>query len=355
MRTGARAHLSWLAEFLVPWFAVGGDESGADATVTFSVLSDREWAALRSHAGAGAPADVGCFVLDRGVVRHPAWRDGSGACTVLDPELDALYRVDPAARLVEISTGRHEQRARVALMRVVRELALAHAVRSGALPLHAAAVARASRGVLFVGPKRAGKTTLLLKALGVPGLDFVANDRVVAWTADGLARGMPSIVALRPEVLRGSASLARSLRQHGYHHAVTMTEARAGRVSQRTDGAADLTPAQLCDALGTTPTPEATIAAVVFPVASLDGRSSGLERVTPHEALPRMLDGVFGSRATAVSEVFGQLVGGEPAGLPATPERCRRLLARVSAFVCRFDPRTLDAADAAAMVAFASS
>ncbi len=48
----------------------------------------------------------------------------------------------------------------------------------GLLPLHAACVGRAGRGVLLVGPSGAGKTTLVLHCL-LEGFDFLAEDSVL--------------------------------------------------------------------------------------------------------------------------------------------------------------------------------
>jgi len=71
----------------------------------------------------------------------------------------------------------------------------------GLIPLHAACVGHAGRGVLVVGPSGAGKSTLVLHAL-LAGLDFLAEDSVLVQPQGLLATGVPSFLHLRPDSLR---------------------------------------------------------------------------------------------------------------------------------------------------------
>jgi hypothetical protein len=98
---------------------------------------------------------------------------------VFDEELGAFYRRsqgDPA--VVEIVAARDRAETRLALLRVVREYAMLYAARAGWLILHAAAVDFGDYGLVIAGPKRAGKTTLLLHALRNERGRYVSNDRV---------------------------------------------------------------------------------------------------------------------------------------------------------------------------------
>jgi hypothetical protein len=293
---------------------------------------------------------VDAFVLDGRVVRLPARTGSDGRRAVLDRELDAVYVVAPDATRVEIVAGGSIAAARVAFMRVVRELAASEARRHGALLLHAAALGLGGRAVLLVGPKRAGKTTLLLRALAIPGATFVANDRVVVGPgAMAVARGMPSIVAVRPEVLGALGAVGERVRVLGYRHDLTMAEARRSGATPPPGGGADLTPAQLCDVLGVRAAAEDPIGAIVFPCATPGRGAPRLERLSAAAALPRLLDGLFGGPAAPVSAVFADPAG--PAGDGATvPSRCRHLLDRVPAFLCPFDPAGADPAAVAAAI-----
>ena len=350
VRTRESTHVAWLAEFLTPWFSVGV-EGAHTVTVTFRTRPGAHNEAAEAGARRADRAEVDCFVLDSRVVRHPAWRALDGGWTIVDQELDAVYRVTPDAACVEIVAGGGIPAARVALMRVVRELATAEALRNGALLLHAAALVRHGQAALLVGPKRAGKTTLLLRVLATPGTAFMANDRVIVdGTRDALARGMPSIVSVRPEVLAPMVSVAARLRALGYHHSLTMAEGRHAGSGQPPGRGADLSPAQLCDLLGVRATSAAPVRAVVFLFASPGLGPPSLERLAAPAALPSLIDGLFGGRATPVSEVFaGSSRNGRGHGA-TTDQQCRLLLKHVPAFACRFDPAALDDSAAARLI-----
>jgi energy-coupling factor transporter ATP-binding protein EcfA2 len=84
----------------------------------------------------------------------------------------------------------------------------------GLVPLHAACVGRAGRGILLVGPSGAGKSTLVLQCL-LDGLDFLAEDSVLVKPHDLRATGVANFLHLRPDSLRfldapGRAALLRS-------------------------------------------------------------------------------------------------------------------------------------------------
>ena len=69
------------------------------------------------------------------------------------------------------------------------------------VPLHAACVGRAGRGVLLVGPSGAGKSTLVLHCL-LDGLDLLAEDSVLVRPQRLLATGVANFLHLRPDSLR---------------------------------------------------------------------------------------------------------------------------------------------------------
>jgi hypothetical protein len=348
VRSRQATHVAWLAEFLSPWFAPGAAGPAA-ATVAFRVAPGGPGPPGAPGGRADPPTDVDCFVLDSRVVRHPAWPDPGGGWTVLDRELDALYRVGPERRRVAVIARGGPPAARVALMRVVRELAMVAALGAGAVLLHAGALVRGGAAVLLVGPKRAGKTTLLLRALAARGTAFMANDRVAVRPAGLVARGMPSIVSIRPEVLAALDRVGPHLRARGYHHAVTMAEARPP-TEWRPGKGADLSPAQLCDVLGVAAAPAAPVRAVVFPAACPGLGRVCLEPLPGPAALPRLLDNLFGGRPTPASRLFGGDRLDRAAVAEAAEEGCRRILDGAPAFACRFDPTVLDEAGAATII-----
>jgi hypothetical protein len=189
----------WLREFLIPWFEACPPGSGefrvrltGSASALGALARRQAGATLRPHA---------CFALDSQVVELPGWPDAEG--TVLaDDRLGCFYQLRRGS--VEIAAPPGIRRVRIGLMRVVRELAALRMLgEAGCLDLHAAAFAVKDRAVLLVGPKRAGKTTLLVSSLASGRASLLANDRVFvdARRTPALAFGVPTLVSIRPDTL----------------------------------------------------------------------------------------------------------------------------------------------------------
>lgn len=166
-------HLVWLTEFLGPHF--GADDSGAQ-TCRVRVVEDqgRYEETLRAGPGDGTRD---AFVFDTRIVTLPRWR---GAETRLfDAKWQLFYEVERSPLAVTIISAPGNRRVRSALVDVVREVTINHAQCNGDLLLHASAFAIGGHGVIVGGPKRAGKTTLLLHALSGSPVEYVSNDRVL--------------------------------------------------------------------------------------------------------------------------------------------------------------------------------
>jgi hypothetical protein len=71
----------------------------------------------------------------------------------------------------------------------------------GLVPLHAACVGRAGRGLLLIGDSGAGKSTVALHCL-LEGLDFLAEDSVLVRPNGLLATGIASFLHIRADSLR---------------------------------------------------------------------------------------------------------------------------------------------------------
>jgi len=69
------------------------------------------------------------------------------------------------------------------------------------VPLHAACVGRAGKGILLLGPSGSGKSTLSLHCL-LQGLDFLAEDSVFVRPDDLLATGVSNFLHTRADSLR---------------------------------------------------------------------------------------------------------------------------------------------------------
>lgn len=103
------------------------------------------------------------------------------------PESPTIFHPAPVAHLappensnskVIVVANQNQSSARIAILRVLREIATQRMLASGWLPLHAAAVTFAERSILILGERGAGKSTLMLQLLSEHKCEFLANDRV---------------------------------------------------------------------------------------------------------------------------------------------------------------------------------
>ena len=356
--SGDAACLAWLAEFLAPSFSVDAAAAGAaDVSVSLVVDPDRHACVRADGADADLPP-VELFALDSRVVRAPARQVGDGALRIVDGELGVAYTVDRRRGQVEILAPAADTDARVALMRVVRELAMTQAVARGRLPLHAASLAVHGRGLVLLGAKRAGKTTLLLHLLQAPAARLIANDRtiVIADAAGARATGVPSIVSLRATTLALLPAFAAQARARavGFWH--TLAEGQDRPAHRPGAEVVDFTPAQLCAALAIQAAASAPITAVLLPqVPPPDLAAVRIERLTPEAAAAGLRANVFAGGALGrQAGVFAPLpaAGGSAQDVEARQSAAIEALARaVPAFMCAVPAHVLpDREQAASLV-----
>jgi hypothetical protein len=259
--------LVWLEEFAAPAFDVA--HAGPAACEIGLTADDARFEAARGAGPDPGGGRVPWFSFDSRAADYPLWRAPESRAAVYDEEIEVFYLLDSDATRVEILARAGTRAPRIALLRVLRELATAHARHRGALHLHASAFCYRGAAIVVAGPKRAGKTSLLLHALGDPAVRYLANDRVILSvrpTAPPMARGMPTVVTLRPDAA-GLFPRHQLRRANAYRAYFTRAEARA-RVAtgDATEGMQlSLSPAQFCDLAGTMAVGEAPLAALVFP------------------------------------------------------------------------------------------
>jgi hypothetical protein len=258
---GPEAPLAWLREFLGAAFSDAPPGAPPRARVRVSIAP----VTFENPDG-----EIEMFSLDGSFVHLPVRRDGR---MLLACDGDSvLHRIE--GNDTSILAPEDGPALRLALLRVVREIATAHALAQGWLHLHAAAVETEGTIVAFAGPRESGKTTLLLHALLEGDTRYLTNDRVLLDLAPDppFARGMPTIVSLRDETLARFPEVARRLATSGYARWRTLAEAR-----RATDWRSRLTPAQLRALAGAAEIPGGPLAAIVFPsitpaVATFDMR-----------------------------------------------------------------------------------
>jgi hypothetical protein len=150
----------------------------------------------------GAVSPATCLELDSQPVQLPSWREAAEQ-VVFHEEARVAYRISGDRRRITVVTAPKNAALRTVLMKLVRELAMSAAWSPRGLILHAAACVVDGRAVLIAGPRRAGKTSLLLHALRAEGVRLLSNDRVVLeLDADAtVVHGMPTIVSLRTDTV----------------------------------------------------------------------------------------------------------------------------------------------------------
>jgi hypothetical protein len=189
--------LAWLREMTTPAFdlATSGDPFAS------VIVKPRCRSGLALLADRREP----CFALDAKALAFPARTVGTTR-TVHDRDTGAVYLI--GSKRVEIGPLGPSPGLRIAAFRVVRELAVARAMATPRLQLHAAGIESDGRVVLLAGPSGAGKTTTLAHLAASTRASIVANDRAIVSHTDGAweVRGVPTIVVVRPDTV---ASLPR--------------------------------------------------------------------------------------------------------------------------------------------------
>ncbi|MGH7412488.1 MAG: hypothetical protein ACREJ6_15715 [Candidatus Methylomirabilis sp.] len=350
--SGDPSHLSWLEEFLSPQFQLL-DEGASECTVSLTANNQL----FREVFRRGARPDGGrvdCFALDSHLVRLPLWQSVGPDQIIFDPQFRVFYVVNPDGAGTEMLTRANNLSARISLMRVTREFAMNHLHRAGCLIIHGSAFVVGDRGVIIAGPKRAGKTTLLIHALRGGAVAYLSNDRVVA-SFDGTApmlRGMPTVVTVRRQTLEMFPSLLDRLVARSYRSRLSLGEIREAQlrpVQPDQDGNYYLSPAQFCDLLQVASVAQAQAEALVFPQVTGRSGTIELERLSSKAAAVRLADCLFSSHSMQkVSAVFALSGSGAIPDRAMLEDLCLRLTSQVRCFECRLGDDAYRSAGSAA-------
>jgi hypothetical protein len=363
------ADLTWLADFLacgfepvdasspsheapaalptVPSPSERGARAGARVHEVELVIDPVAYRDLRARGRTDTGPDLEGFAQDSQPSMLEPWQSSPDVVTVRNRKLPGFYRLFRARAAVEILVGDKTSRYRTTLMRVVRELAMDRVVATGGVLVHGAAVAANQRVIVVSGPKRCGKTTLLLSLLASTDTAYVSNDRcVLRVDADGaFVRGLPTIVSMRKNSLDAFPRLREQL-----------LAIRPEMAAPDTDKVS-VGPHELLALLSAKHTSCGAVAAFLFPRVTENRARLSLRRLSTPETLEEFRAGLFRIDApTLLGHVFAtpmtrgktarelaeraerwvaahvpcfriELGGGEP----PTAAECRTLLARVLA------------------------
>lgn len=271
--------LAWLREFLGAAF---DDAARLPPRHTVRVSS------TTLPAAAGASEEIELFSLDGDFVRLPAHAVPDGSLRLRDEAQGIGYELRGGD--VTIFAAEDGPALRLALLRVARELATMHALEKGFVHLHAAALESNGSIVAFAGPRRSGKTTLLLHALLAGGARYVTNDRLLVDPAADppRARGMPAIVTLRDETLARFPDFARRLAATAFARERTLAEANAATGSRP-----NLSPAQLRTLARAGEAAEGPLRAIVLPTVDPSVPRFAIRELAPDDAAPRVRGALF--------------------------------------------------------------
>jgi energy-coupling factor transporter ATP-binding protein EcfA2 len=339
VRSAEGVYLEWLEEFFVPQFGVE-EVAVADWEITIVLDGDRYERLVRLGP---SREELLCFALDTRDIHLPRWNADSPAKILFDEKAETFFLVESECRRITLVSRRDGGRSRIAVMRVVRELAMNRAQRDGGVILHASAFNLGNGGVIVTGPKGAGKTTLLMYALQATPSEYVSNDRVLL-RLEGAARirGIPTIVTLREPTLRFFPPVLDRLRESGYTIRLTRREASELSPTEPTvkpDGRRSLGPNQFCDVLEVKSTAGARPAALVFPRLCDRTGPLRLSRMPKDRAAERLYDSLFGVRKLRTTSPLFSDAPEQPAFDQEKLEgACRALTSEVGCYECELGP-----------------
>lgn len=289
VRSSAPAPIEWARAYLLP--DAEGPLSGRRELRQWTVEGVREYAdALRSLA-----------------TRTDVLRTFKGVCherlEILRPGKQGLFHAFVPSHLdyivtreggtidVWMATGAKEPDRH--LLRFIREIVYRAMESAGAIALHAAAVAIGERdGYLLVGPSGAGKTTLMIAMLHGAAGRLLCNDRVML--APELLRlyGLPlpvrvgagTVMSLEPlRCLVGRAdTLIRAQKMGG---ADLVEASHPSPTNWASPAKVELSPVELCRALGADLQPSATLRAVIVPCVEPGPCPPSFEPISADEVL----------------------------------------------------------------------
>jgi len=320
-----RGDLGWLAAFLACGFEpVSGGACDRRVALTVDAAAYDRLLAKGRH---GSGARVEGFARDAEPSLLERWPSNGTESVFHDARRPIFYVISEDAARVEIVARERTPKCRTTLMRVVRELAMDRVVATGGILVHGSVIRVDGGVVVMCGPKRSGKTTLLMSLLETPGTRYVANDRcVLRPTAAGVSvRGLPTLVSIRCDTLHCFPAARRRLA------GIRPDLADVGLTER---ASFSLSPPEFCELMGDCPRESGgPLLALIFPRITDDPAPLTLRRLAAPEALARFRQGLF--RAAHASPL-GEAFVSRAAGAASSALEAHRWIAEsVPGFDCR--------------------
>ena len=258
---------NWLEEFFCPHFKVV-DRAIPDYRIYFKE-DTTYYNKLLSQKEQSKNELVNCFLLDNRAIRLPRFKITEHKSVIFDDNFRVFYLIDADKLEIYLWTIDNNFRARIALMRVIRELTMNYLIGKPSLIIHGSAFVSDRKAIITVGNKGAGKTTFLLHNLQTEKHQYLSNDRlfISQTNEEYLVQGIPTIAAILPSTLEILPNIKSRLDTSFFQTKFTIEEAKKSRKPPQTskNGKIGLTPAQLCQITDTVPISEAKAWAIIFP------------------------------------------------------------------------------------------
>ena len=320
-----RGDLGWLAAFLACGFEpVSGSACDRRVGLTVDAAAyDRLFAKGRPGSGArveGFARDAEPSLLER-------WPMNGMERVFHDTRRPIFYVISEDGARVEIVARERTPKCRSTLMRVVRELTMARVVATGGILVHGSVIRVDGGVVVMCGPKRSGKTTLLMSLLETAGTRYVANDRCVLRPTDtGVSvRGLPTLVSIRSDTLDFFPAARRRL-------AGIRPDLAGAGLTEATSFS--LSPPEFCELMGDCPRASGgPLLALIFPRITDDPAPLMLYPLAVPEALARFRQGLF--RAAHASPLGDAFVSRAALAASSALEAHRRIAESVPGFDCQ--------------------
>lgn len=188
--------------------------------------------------------------------------------------------------------------------KIVRHLLTTQLLATGGRPLHASAVAVDGNVLAFCGRKGAGKSTALLHALlsRIPGLGYVANDRLLLRTGAGTPQGLcwPTVAGFGGTLLASVGGLNElidasvHLRGGGLAYMLLdlplVEHVGDPEHPDTTPSKVRLTPSELTAVFDVPPNPGGQLVGVIEAALDLDRRTSTLTEVQDPDSKAAIVD-----------------------------------------------------------------
>jgi hypothetical protein len=353
-----QATLDWLVEFLCPSFQQLVPSRSRQQPTDWRVVIEQgdgdqgardqgDGVSQPCHLLQNTPAEsrVDCFTLDGHFESFRQVTAAQGQRLLQHPDHHTLLEVDTARSVARLRATDSDENLRLTTMRVIRELGTIEALNQACLPVHGGAIAVNGQGIMFTGPRRAGKTTTLLRSLVQHQADFIANDRLFLdlRSVAAVVRGMPTILKIRASTLFLLPRLHDSYRQTPWFRSETLAEARQRFLdpdhprNNLLSLSASLNTAQLLAITGTRAVQDSALSAIVFPAVAEPGQAARLKMIGAAAAAERLMSSCLLRPSVPLQTAPAFRRASDVAVVP--DEQLRELCMQVTARVPCFDYR----------------